>query len=315
MEKFRWAFIGSGMIARTVSKQILESGRHEIVSVYSRNFDNASKFAASIGAEPCRTIEQAVHRTDVDGVYICTLNSVHFDNAVPAIVAGKALLIEKPFTLSAEDAEKLFIAAKEKGVYLAEAMWTWYNPVARKVADWINSGEIGEVTEIDMSLRLNLLMFKNHKKRLLDPQTGGGALLDLGVYPLTYCYRILGYPKETDCRFKTQNGVDIAGVITLKYPQAVCRIKVAIDKLRPETATITGTKGRINIPRFHAASKAVLTAGKKEVFTGKGNYVNEFDEVAREIKAGQKFSKLVPPRATIDVMRLMEECKKSQSDS
>lgn len=309
-EKFRWAFIGSGGIAQKVAKQIIASKRHEIVSVYSRNIKNASKLASGVGAQAFETVEEAVKRDNVDGVYVCSTNNAHYANAEAAMKTGKPVLLEKPFTLNSGDAEKLFKTASREKVYLAEAMWTWYGPVARKVKEWVDGGKIGKLLRIEYQFELNLLMFKKLKARLLDPSPGGGSLYDLGVYPLTYAYRLLGMPRDMRCANRYSGTVDVGNEIVLNYyGGAECHIKVAVDRLGGEKAVITGEKGRITVPNAHAAKKAVLETDKKVTFRGDSSYLPEFDEAAREIRQGLLASELVPPDATVDVLRMIDTLK------
>lgn len=308
VEKFRWAFIGSGGIAQKVAKQILGSKRHSIVSVYSRNYKNASKFASSVGAAAFETIEEAVAREDVDGVYICNANGAHFACGMAALKAGKPTVIEKPFTLNAKDAETLFTTAKQQKVYLAEAMWTWYNPVARQVKKWIDDGHIGKIIDIDYKFELNLLFFKKKKERLLSREPGSGALYDLGVYPIAYACRLLGMPMHVRGVNRYQSGIDVGNEIVMNYPENVgCHITVAIDRLRGENAVIAGEKGTIIVPAAHAAKKAymLLDDGRKKKVKGGGNYIYEFDEIAREIREGLLTSELVPFDMTIDVLQVI----------
>ena len=309
MEKFRWAYVGCGGIARITAKQIISSDRHEIISVCSRNIENAKKFARKFGGQAYDNIAEAVSRADVDGVYICSTNNAHYANALEAIEAGKPVLLEKPVTLTAVEAEKLFAAAEARGVYLAEAMWTWFNPVANKVKEWVNDGRIGRIKTIDLSLELNLLLLNKRNNRLLSAELGGGALLDLGVYPITYCYRLLGKPQSVECEFRTLGGVDAGEKITMHYENTTCTMRVALDKLRREQAYIVGESGKIVIPRFHATKKAVLTAANMEVFRGNCGYVCEFDAVADEIRAGLTESRFVPKQATLDVMHIMDKLR------
>ena len=311
MPKFRWAFIGSGSIAQTAARQILPSGRHEITTVHSRQMANAEKFAAKHGGVPCLTLKEAVAREDVDGVYLATVHPAHYSQATECLQLQKPVLIEKPFTLNAPQAAELFSLAEQQKLYMAEAMWTWYGDVAHKVKQWIDTGAIGEVRSIQLYSRVPSARFKVYA-RLLDINAGGGALLDTGVYPLTYCYRLLGMPQEIRCTAVMKDGVDTENEIQLLYPGGVvCGISVSIVTFRiKERAEITGTKGKITVPWFHFASKAILEAeGKKQIFEGKTNLLLEFDHMAEAVRAGQTTSVLVPPQATTDVMEIMDTCR------
>ena len=311
MPAFKWAFIGSGVMAKTAARQLLPSGRHEIVTVHSRQMANAEAFAAKYGGLPCPTLKEAVDRSDVDGVYIATAHPAHYEQGKECLLLQKPLLVEKPFTLNAAQASELFGLAAQQKLFAAEAMWTWYGDVARQVKAWVDGGEVGDIKSITVYSQTptgRLKMFR----RLLDFNAGGGALLDTGVYPLTYCYRLLGMPQKIECEATMQGGVDIGEHIRLGYPGDVyCDVYVSIVSLNmKERAEIVGTKGKITVPLFHFASRAVLKAdGKKHVFKGKTNLLQEFDHAAEDIRAGRTASSLVPPQATLDVMKIMDTCR------
>ena len=130
MEKFGWCFIGCGRLAHKVAQQITASGRHVVVSVWSRNSDACASFAAQYGARACASAREAMTAPGVDGVYVVTPHTSHFEYIRLALELGKPALGEKPFTVSAAETEALIRLAEEKGVYMAEAMWTWFAPVA-----------------------------------------------------------------------------------------------------------------------------------------------------------------------------------------
>ena len=179
-KKFNWAYIGAGGIAQSTAKKILKTGRHRIVSVYNRTVERAEDFAAKYGAKSCRSIEEAVNRPDVQGVYIATTHNNHYAAAKECLLLSKPVLVEKAFTVTRGEAAELVALAKEKGVYLAEAMWTWYSPVSRQVKVWC--GEIGEIIDVQISFCTRI---PRSFDRIYNPDTAGGALLDIGVYALT----------------------------------------------------------------------------------------------------------------------------------
>lgn len=194
MNNFRWAYIGSGNIAESTARDILH-GAHSIVSVYGRNEEKVRAFAQKYGAQSFTDFESAVSRADVDGVYIATPHTSHVDYAVRAMRLGKPVLCEKPVGVSVQDVDTLINTAKEENIYFCEAMWTWFSDVALTVKNWVQSGEIGSVKEVVINYAFpGVLMPKN--SRVLMPETAGGALLDIGIYPITYCYNLFGYPKD-----------------------------------------------------------------------------------------------------------------------
>lgn len=310
MEAFRWCFIGAGRLAHGVAEEILASGRHKIVSVYTRNWDSCCAFAQQFGAEPYRTAMEAMNDPEVDGVYIVTTHNAHYRFAKPAIEAGKHVLLEKAFTVEAADTDELIALAKEKGVYLAEAMWTWFGPVANQVRSWVQSGKIGAVQSAKLTYRM---MSVNYAPRVSDPKRAGGALLDVGVYPITYLYRLFGKPVNVSCTGVLQNGIDISEEISMTFENGLtghCSVSI-VDENMDEALILKGEKGEIRSPFFHMTKDAELLCDgcEAEKFHGEGGYLNEFDIVASEIREGLTESRYVPLQATSDVMHIMDDCR------
>lgn len=310
---FRWAYIGSGKIAVTTARAITKSGRHEVVSVYSRNAATAAKFAARLGAKAYTTLEEAVMDERVDAVYIATPHAAHYAGAVAAINCGKPVLVEKAFTINAAECEALMKLAEEKDVFIAEAMWTLFSPVSRQVKEWIDAGRIGRITSFYASYCIASAKFYK-APRLLLKEAGGGCLLDIGVYPLSLCHYLMGEPKLIKCTAKMlPNGVDGGEKIELAYEDGAVALMYAdfYEFKELPKAVITGTEGRIEIPLFNSPLKAKLIAGdKKEVFKGRTRYVQEFDAVEKDVKDGKKQATLRPLADTLAVMRIMDECRK-----
>lgn len=309
MNNFRWAYIGSGNIAESTARDILR-GAHSIVSVYGRNEEKVRAFAQKYGAQSFTDFESAVSRADVDGVYIATPHTSHVDYAVRAMRLGKPVLCEKPVGVSVQDVDTLINTAKEENIYFCEAMWTWFSDVALTVKNWVQSGEIGSVKEVVINYAFpGVLMPKN--SRVLMPETAGGALLDIGIYPITYCYNLFGYPKDIRCRGRLKNGIDISETVTLQYDGFDCTLHMSLCTLK-ENCIIKGTKGTVSLPAFfHMASKAVLKyENGRQVFKGKTDYLTEFTRAAQEIRAGRKESVYIPFAATRNCMLILDECRR-----
>lgn len=308
MAKFRWAYVGSGNIANSTAKQIVK-GNHSITCVYSRNAEKANLFANKYGAKAFNSYNEMLENGDFDAVYIATPHTAHVDYAVLAMQKGKPVLCEKPVGVSITDVETLVNSSRQNNVYFAEAMWTWFSDVALKVKEWVNSGKIGDVKSVVINYAFpGVLMPKT--SRVLMPETAGGALLDIGIYPITYCYNIFGYPNEIKCKGKIKNGIDISETVILKYDGFECELNMSLCKLK-ENAVIKGTKGTVSLPAFfHMANKAILKGENNEVFNGKTDYLVEFTRVADEINAGLKESKYIPFSSTIATMKIMDECRK-----
>lgn len=309
MDKFRWAYIGNGNIAHSTARDIMR-GEHKIVSVYGRNKEKSKAFAEKYSAESFDDFDSAVNREDVDGVYIATPHTSHVDYAVRAMKLGKPVLCEKPVGVSVSDVDTLVNTAKAENIYFCEAMWTWFSDVALTVKKWVQSGEIGDVTDVTINYAFpGIMMSKN--SRVLMPETAGGALLDIGIYPITYCYNLFGYPKNIICRGRLKGGIDISETVTLVYDGFKCTLHMSLCTLK-ENCIIRGTKGTVSLPSFfHMASKAILkNKSGRQVFKGKTDYLTEFTRAAEEIRDGRKESAYIPFEATRSCMLIMDECRR-----
>lgn len=244
-------------------------------------------------------------------MYIVTPHPSHYEYAKLALELGKPVLCEKPVTTDAQKAKEVIRLSEEKGVYFTEAMWSWFSPVARKIKAWYDAGEYGEIKEFSMNYHMKSI---NYAPRVSDPNQAGGALLDIGVYPITYALRILGKPEKVVCTGTIKGGIDTDEEITLHYPGGkVCHISTSIlDMKGLERLKLVGTKGKTDLRFFHSMNRVTLErfGGEKENFQGDGGMLNEFDLVSQEIREGLTQSRFVPHEATIGVMEIMDECRR-----
>ena len=313
MTKFRWCFIGAGDLARTVANQLDKSGRHEVVSVYTRNYEKGLAFAEKHGAKAYPTPEEAMTAEGIDGVYIVTPHSSHYKYAKMAIELGVPVFCEKAFTVTAKETDELIALAKEKNVYLCEAMWTWFSESANKTKEWIDEGKIGRVHSADFSYHVRTI---DKKGRHTDPKRAGGALLDITIYPVTYAYRLWGTPAAIESVGVIKEGIDHSEKIVFTYPDFKVSISASIADFKGlEKMTIKGENGEITAPFYHCCNGVTYKKSlfKKETFKGKGpkfnSYLDEFDAVAEDIRAGRTESKMVPLKATSDVMHILDKIR------
>ena len=314
MTKFRWCFIGAGDLAKTVANQLDKSGRHQVVSVYTRNFEKGLAFAEKHGAKAYPTPEEAITADGVEGVYIVTPHSSHYKYAKMAIELGVPVFCEKAFTVTAKETDELIALAKEKNVYLCEAMWTWFSESANKTKEWIDTQKIGRVHSADFSYHVRTI---DKKGRHTDPKRAGGALLDIAIYPVTYAYRLWGTPAEIESVGVIKEGIDHGEKLVFTYPEGFkVYISASVADFKGlEKMSIKGEKGEIKAPFYHCANGVTYKKSifKKETFKGKGpkfnTYLDEFDAVAEDIRAGRTESKMVPLKATSDVMHILDKIR------
>lgn len=308
---FNWCLIGTGTLANKVAKVVLPSGRHKFTAVYTRDFQKGLAFAEKYGGTAYDCPEAAITAPDVDGVYIVTPHTSHYEYAKLALSLGKPVLCEKPITVTASEAAELFAMAEEKGVYLAEAMWTWFSPVARQVKRWVDAGELGNLHRVEARYHLDS---RGYAPRCSDPNVAGGALLDVGIYPITYLYRLFGKPVQIQCAGRLKGGIDLSEDVILTFQNGLTgTASVSMCDFKGlEQIDLAGDKGRVKYYFFHMANQAALIrrGGKLELFRADGSYLNELDKVAGEIRGGLTQSELVPPNATLDVMEILDECRR-----
>ena len=308
---FNWCFIGTGKIANKVAKEVVTNPGHKIVAVYNRTKAKAEKFAKKYNSTVYESALVAINDPLVDGVYIATTNETHFSFAKLCLENHKPVLCEKPITGNAKELEELIRISKDSNTFLKEAMWTWFNPVANKVKEWIKEDRIGKIKSVDCIFNMPIFGYNKAKGRYISPARYGGALLDLGVYSVRYVYELFGVPQSIESRGKLYNGIDLFNVSTFKYDGFEARVSSQINALVGEHCNIIGEKGTIKVPLFHMASKATLkTKDGKEVFKDKNKkFATQFRVVAEYIKNAVS-NDLVSLESSLEVMKIMDEIRK-----
>ncbi|MCH5350567.1 MAG: Gfo/Idh/MocA family oxidoreductase [Clostridiales bacterium] len=307
---FGWAFIGCGGIAAGVAEELLKDGGGRIVACWNRTKSRAEKFAARFGCAATDTAEQAITYDGVEGVYVATTHDVHGYFTRLAVSLGVPVLCEKPFTVNAREAREVFDFAREKNVYASEAMWTWHNKPAHIVRDWVKSGRVGEIKRASVVYAFPLTaIYRN--PRLTSPDLIGGALLDIGIYPVRYMYELFGMPQNISAEGELKGGVDVSEKITMDYGAFRAELSVSMEKLMGEKLVIEGSDGKITVPFFHMAKRGRLSGKQKEKFKIDDLlYGTQFRQVAEEIRSGKKESAFCPRQSTIDTMTLLDECRR-----
>ena len=310
-EAFRWAFIGTGTLAKKIIKAITESGRHIVVSAYSRNRNNLVRFCEPYGTYTAKSVEDAVTRPDVDAVYISVTNESHYAVCKQCLELGKPVLLEKPFTIKAYQTRELQELAKAKNLYLSEAMWTWFSDVPIRVREIVTSGKLGRIKDVYMAYSMDSI---GYAPRVSDPKLGGGAVLDIGIYPITYAYRLFGYPKAIDCKGDLKNGIDYGETLVMSYDGFQVHMDISIVGTKGLGMCIEGENGIIMSPCFHKGEPAMTKIGDEVlILEGEKGYLKEFDSVADEIGKGRTESSFIPFKATYDCMQILDECRRQMN--
>ncbi|MFD4700360.1 Gfo/Idh/MocA family protein [Streptomyces niveus] len=309
----RWGVLATGGIAATFTGDVQAMAGAEVVAVASRSEPSAKAFADRFGI-PRAYGDWAglVADPDVDIVYVATPHSAHRAAAGLALEAGKPVLCEKAFTLNAREAGELVALAGERGLFLMEAMWMYCSPVVRRMTELIADGAIGEVRTVQADFGLQGPFAPEH--RLRDPALGGGALLDLGVYPVSFAQLILGEPDRVQAdALLSPEGVDLNTGMLLGWDSgATALLSCSVTARTASTATVTGTAGRIELPSgfFHPDAFVLHREGRdperhavESPLTG---MQHEAAEVSRCLRAGEKESPLVPLAGSLAVMRTLD---------
>ncbi|MFE5730904.1 Gfo/Idh/MocA family protein [Streptomyces sp. NPDC056528] len=313
-EKVRWGILATGGIAERFTTDLLTLDDAEVVAVASRSEAPAKAFAERFGI-PRAYGEWAglFADADVDVVYVATPHHAHRAAAGLALEAGKAVLCEKALTLNAREAAELVALARDRGLFLMEAMWMYCNPLIRRIAELVRDGAVGEVRTVQADFGIAGPFGADH--RLRDPNTGGGALLDLGVYPVAFAQLLLGEPDSVRAHaLLSPEGVDLNTGMLLGWSgtgaSALLSCSIAADT--PLTASVTGSLGRIDVPRgFFFPERFTLHRDgvEPEEFTAEADphgFRHEAAEVMRCLRAGEKESPLVPLDGSLAVMRTLD---------
>lgn len=308
----RWGILGTGKIAGKFAQALPLVPDAELVAVGSRSVETARRFAAANGVSRAYgSYEELARDPEVDVVYVATPHVLHAENTLLCLEAGKPVLCEKPFTLNAAEARQVIAFARERGLYVMEAMWMRFIPLVRRFRELIEEGAIGEplLLHADFGFRADF----PPEHRLYDPRLGGGALLDLGVYPIHLAYMVWGKPDTVSgVAHLGPTGVDEQGGMVLGYAgghMAVLSTSTRVDT--PVEATLMGAAGRMRLHRrFHHATRLTITteAGEQSIempFTGNGLQYEAL-EVMRCLKEGRTESDIMPLDETLSIMETLD---------
>ncbi|HWS57876.1 MAG TPA: Gfo/Idh/MocA family oxidoreductase [Actinotalea sp.] len=313
----RWGILAPGGIAHTFADAVTKHTRAQLVAVGSRNRDRAERFATQHGIPTTHSSYKAlVGDPQVDAVYVASPHSEHREHALLAIAAGKHVLVEKSFARNAAEAAEVFAAAEAAGVFVMEAMWTRFLPHVVALRSVLERGEIGEVVSLiaDHGQAFNHLPATH---RLHDPALAGGALLDLGVYPVSFAHDLLGVPDSVQATGSlTPAGVDGQLSIALGYGErAQASLHTTLWSRTATTAVIGGTEGRIEIATDFYRPTSFTVVRNDGTWWGydrevDGGFQYQAAEVARRVAEGATQSPRITWDDTLEVMRTMDEIRR-----
>ena len=315
--KIRWGILGTGNIAKQFAQGLTVLPDAELLAVGSRADKTAKKFAKKFNiGRAYPSYEQLANDKEIDVIYISTPHTLHMENTILALNAGRAVLCEKPFAINADQTMKMIDLARKKKLFLMEAMWTRFLPLMSKVRQLLDEEIIGrpEYVQADFGYTCEW----NPKHRVLNPDLGGGALLDVGVYCISFASMVF---KSEPTSIKSnahigKTGVDEQSSMTLSYNDSqTAELECAINKDTPWQALIRGTKGTIKIhrPFWKATAANISIAGKEQQLLEiplEGNGYNyQVSEVMDCLRAGKTESDIMPLDETLSIMKTMDKIR------
>ncbi len=317
MSNFRWGILGTGGIASAFVEDLRLADGHVVTAVGSRSLFTAQEFAKKTpGARAYASYAELVHDDNVDAIYVATPHPWHKEHTLLALNASKPVLCEKPFAITAVETQEMMKAAQANNVALLEAMWTSYLPHIASVRKILSSGVLGEIYSVEADHGQRLA--DRGIARLVDPHLAGGALLDLGIYPVSFEHLVLGAPDTiTSSAVMTDRGVDAQTSAIFDYKSgAQAIITTNMIARTPCRAVISGLLGRLEIDSIFynpASMRVVLTDGTTTQYpnTYLGHGLREQAiEMARVVSNGQLESALMPWSQTLAVMQTMDQIRR-----
>jgi len=321
MQTFNWGILAPGNIAAKFATGLNSIDSANLHSVASRDVNRARQFAQQHGCDKvANDYAELINDPAVDIIYIASPHSFHFEHSLRCIQAGKAVVCEKPMTVNATQAEQIEAAALANNTFYMEAVWSRFMPSYKRVRKWIDSGAIGEVKMVQANFGFGF-PFDPHG-RLFDINLAGGALLDLGIYPITFAQWVMGDPTPeaiSAVGHLGTTGVDENLAINIKYSGgAVAALTSSVLADTDYNGWIIGTEGKIKVPAFWCAQSAELIKSQRLEATvierfeqpyDCNGYEYEIKEVHRCLEHRAQQSAILPISHSVRVMRIMDEVR------
>jgi dihydrodiol dehydrogenase / D-xylose 1-dehydrogenase (NADP) len=320
-ETYRWGIMGAGIIACKLADALRQNNRSELYFVGSKSRERAQFFAREMAVPRWGSYEELISDPLVDIIYVATTHNFHHANAKMALEAGKHLLVEKPFTVNAREADDLVKIASRKGLFLMEAIWTRFLPSWKSIRELLSEGAIGKVGFFDISF--GKFVPPEFEKRLNDPALAGGATLDLGIYPLSFCcYMAREIPDKSTslCRLSS-SGVDELASYQLSFPSGpMAQIGTGYNLWMENRAVIYGSQGAVVFPdfvggdrftvRIHKGANEIVSEEAVIVQQHENGFIYQVEEVISSLDRGLTESPVIPLKESRDIMELMDRIRR-----
>lgn len=306
VNKLRWGVVATGGIADVVTGDLRLLPDVEVLAVSSRALPKAEAFAAKHGIPRAYgDYRELLADPDVDVVYVATPHVQHHAVTRAALEAGKHVLCEKPATLTLADLQDVVDLARERGLFLMEAIWSRFNPLIVELGELVRAGTIGEVRSVRADFGFTLPHDPEH--RLWSRRLGGGSLFDLGIYPVQFAHLLLGEPDVVHAHGSLVDGVDAEIGVLLGYPGgAHALLGSSLVSPLKDGAVVYGTEGLVELPEAMYNPRRMIVNGEERRHEQEGaGYVPQLREVVRRVRAGETESPSMPPAESLAIMRTL----------
>lgn len=318
----RWGILGAGIIADKLARAVQQEPGNELVAVASKTPAKARDFAERFGIRPARDYQDLVNDDSVDVVYVATTHNFHHENARLALEHDKHVLVEKPFTVNAAQAEELADLARRRGRFAMEAMWTRFLPSWQMLRRRLFEGAIGDVRHVDVTF--GGIVPPHYENRLKDPDLAGGVTLDMGVYPISFLCFLLGEgPQDVESMTRlSPSGVDEIACYLFRFSSGcLSTVSTSFDLRMPEQANLHGTLGYVGFPLFHYGDTFTIHhhGGSGEVDEveevrldhEENGFVYQVREVAHCTAAGEIESEVMPLQESVEILRVTDRMREA----
>lgn len=312
----KWGIVGAGKIAHSFVKDLLLLEDNEVAGIASRKKSKAIGFINEydLSAKAFGSYQELFLDPNIDIVYIATPHNSHKQLSIEAMSHGKHVLCEKPMAVNVMDAKEMVAVSQKNNVFLMEAMWSRFNPTIQQVNNLLSNGAIGEISYLNADFS-HLMTGRSIESRLYNMDLAGGALLDIGIYPIFLSYLILGMPSKIEASARFHNtGADVQTSAILKYDDATTTIFCNFEAHSDMEAKIFGTEGKITINnRWHETESFTIEKdGYRELIQvpklGRG-YAHEIIECQKQIEAGQIESDLWSHEDSINLISILDQIR------
>ncbi len=310
-----WGFVGAGSMARSMAGDLAQVPGATVHAVVAQTPRSAGAFGKEFGAQPFSSLEDMLADGHVDVIYVNSPNQMHYPQVKLALAAGKPVLCEKPFTLNARQLAELIRLARGQKLFLMEAMWVRFLPAVVRLRQLLAEGRIGQLNWMQASFHSN--PHYDPQNRFYNPDLGGGALLDLGIYPISFASMLFGPPQRLQSAASiTSTGVDERFGALFEYASgAQAAVSAGFGGYFEDEIVLLGSEGQIRIPRFRGwkMDRLILEAGGKTEtlkfpLQGKG-YGYQAAEVQRCLETGELESPVIPLEESLAIMHTLDELR------